>query len=207
MPVKPENTASIIDRSLSLFKPYTLKHLVENIQPHRFNDSLCRKAAVYAILDYSGKQILVIQKPCYNDGYPWAGQLAFPGGHVEAGDAGFLDAALREVQEEVGILPEQLNTIGTLGRFPTVHNVSIEAFVGFAAEGVQPRPQAGEVDRIIWVNLAELMCAHLHNDYFDRQVSVEDLLYPVDNQTIWGATARIIQFLLNAAISDQNLCT
>lgn len=204
MPEKTENADLVIGAALNLFEPETLTRLVENLPPHHFNDSACRKAAVYAILD-DRKRILVIQKPCYNDGYPWGGQLAFPGGHVETGDAGFLEAAFREVFEEVGITPAQLRTAGTLGRFPTVHNVSIEAFLGFADKNVKPRPQAGEVERIIWVNLAELMRTHLHNHYFDRPVTVDDLLYPVENMTIWGATARIIQFFLNAVLNNRNL--
>lgn len=201
---EPKNTDLIIDQSLKLFEPASLKQLFENLRPHNFDDKTYRKAAVYAILD-SSKRVLIIQKPCYNNGYPWSGQLAFPGGHVETGDAGFLEAACREVREEVGIMSEQLSTVGTLGRFPTVHNVSIEAFLGFVDENVQPRPQAGEVERIIWARLTELMHTHLHNRYFDHEVAVQELLYPVENLVIWGATARIIQFLLNAALKTQNL--
>lgn len=201
---EPANTNFSIGQSLKLFEPAPLKQLFENLRPHGFNDYACRKAAVYAVLD-NKKRLLIIQKPCYNNNYPWSGQLAFPGGHVETGDAGFLEAAFREVREEVGIAPEQLSTIGTLGRFPTVHNVSIEAFLGFVDESARLQPQTGEVERIIWVGLQELMHTHLHNRYFDREVAVADLLYPVENLNIWGATARIIQFLLNAALKNQSL--
>lgn len=204
MPQEPEKTNFIIDQSLKLFEPATLRRLFANLPPHSFNDNACRKAAVYAILDHS-KRLLIIQKPCYNKGYPWSGQLAFPGGHVDTGDAGLLETAFREVREEVGIAPEQLSTVGTLGRFPTVHNVSIEAFLGFTAENVRLQPQTGEVERILWVGLTELMQTHLDNRYFERGVTVADLLYPVENLNIWGATARIIQFLLNAALKSQNL--
>lgn len=195
----------IITQSLGMFQPGPLTALLGCLEPHRFNDQTCRKAAVYAILDQNAR-LLVIQKPYYNDGYPWGGQIAFPGGHVETGDASFLDAALREVFEEVGIAQRQLHTIGTLGRFPTAQPVSIEAFIGFADKDVKPLPQAGEVDRIMWAELADLLQTHLLNRYSTGQITVSDLLYPVNNAVIWGATARIIQFLLNAVINNRNLC-
>lgn len=198
------NTKLSIGQSLKLFEPARLRRVFEDLHPHSFNDVAYRKSAVYVVLD-SQKRLLIIQKPCYNNSYPWSGQLAFPGGHVETGDIGFLEAACREVREEVGIAPEQLSTIGSLGCFPTVHNVSIEAFLGFVDENVRLQPQADEVERIIWVGLLELMQTHLHNRYFDREVTVADLVYPVEDLNIWGATARIIQFLLNTALKNQNL--
>lgn len=201
-----DSTEGIIARSLGLFKPAPLAELLRGLKPHDFNDQTYRKAVVYVILDGNAR-VLIIQKPCYNDGYPWGGQIAFPGGHVETGDASFLDAALREVFEEVGIERRQLHTIGPLGCFPTVHQVSIEAFVGFADNDVKPQPQAGEVDSIMWANLADLLQIHLRNRYFAEQIPVSVLQYPVSNAVIWGATAKIIQFFLNAVINNQNLCT
>lgn len=200
MPAALITVENVIDKSLRLITPAGLTGLLAGLTPHCCNDDACRKAAVYIVLDDKAR-MLVIQKPCYNDGYPWSGQIAFPGGLVEKTDRGFLDAALREVFEEVGITRERLSTIGSLGRFPTIGNVSIEAFLGFIAPPVELCVQTSEVARAMWVETAGLLETHLLNGYTRNQVSIEDLAYPADNATIWGATARIIQFFLNALVA------
>ena len=197
------NIASIVTESLKAFKPKPLTQIVNNLPPHAFDDRDYRKAAVYAILDDAAR-VLVIQKPCYNDGYPWGGQIAFPGGHVEKDDGSFLQAALREVSEEVGITGRQLDTIGSLGCFPTIRQVSIEAFIGFINGPVDPKPQDSEVACVMWASLADLLRTHLTNGYINADVSVNELLYPIGDLTIWGATARIIQFLFNTVLTQAN---
>lgn len=202
--IEVKDTAEIVAQSLRLLHPAPLSVLLENQAPHAFDDSGYSKAAVYAILDANAR-VLVIQKPCYNDGYPWGGQIAFPGGRVEKGDKSFLETAFREVFEEVGINRQKLRTAGTLGRFPTIRQVSIEAFVGFAENGVQTKAQIGEVAQILWADMRSLMQTHLMQSYHNRKVAVGDLVYPVEGLNIWGATALIIQFFLNTLINNRNL--
>lgn len=196
-PIPP---AQLIGQSLHLVRPAALKKALHWYGPHRFDDTGCRQAAVYAVID-SKARFLLIQKPCFNDGYPWSGQVAFPGGHLEKDDAGFLDAALREVTEEVGIDRRYLETAGSLGRFPTINNVSIEAYVGFLKTEVKPKAQAGEVEQILWADLAGLMQTHLKSGFANREIAIKDLLYPLCGLTIWGATARIIQYFLDMLLN------
>ena len=58
-----------------------------------------------------------------------AGQIAFPGGKREEGESA-LDAALRETQEEIGILARDINVIGRLPSFNAASNYRITPFVG-----------------------------------------------------------------------------
>ena len=59
---------------------------------------------------------LAIQKSD-NDDYPWRNQVALPGGHIEKNDAGPLEAAFRELEEELNIPRSQIEFIGSLGHF------------------------------------------------------------------------------------------
>lgn len=199
MPVMSVNEETLISETLRLLTPLNLPGVLQNRKPHCFADKGFSKAAVYIVLDGAGR-MLAIQKPAFSADYPWSGQIAFPGGHVEPGDVSLLAAACRELQEEVGVSDASLHTVGSLGLFPTISNVSIEAFVGFACGALRLTPQTSEVARILWVDIAGLLRCHLLNGYYNRDVAVSDLLYPVDDVTIWGATARIIQFLLDMAL-------
>ena len=63
-----------------------------------------------------------------------AGQIAFPGGKREEGESA-LDAALRETQEEIGILAKDINVIGRLPSFNAASNYRITPFVGIIDPG------------------------------------------------------------------------
>lgn len=190
---------TLIAETLRVLTPPNLKGVLENRTPHCFADQGFRRAAVYIVLDDAGR-MLTIQKPDFSANYPWSGQIAFPGGHVEPGDVSLLAAACRELREELGVAEASLCTMGALGCFPTISNVSIEAFIGLACGALTLTPQVSEVARVLWVDIAELLHSHLLNGYHNRNVAVGDLLYPVEDVTIWGATARIIQFLLDTAL-------
>ncbi|PKN43779.1 MAG: CoA pyrophosphatase, partial [Deltaproteobacteria bacterium HGW-Deltaproteobacteria-17] len=75
-------------------------------------------------------QILTIQKT-NTVGYPWANQVALPGGHVDPGDTSALSAAFRELEEETGIGADELEVFGSIGHFPTIANKDIEVFAGY----------------------------------------------------------------------------
>ena len=56
--------------------------------------------------------------------------MALPGGHVDKADASPMDAAYRELEEEVNIPRNQIDFIGSMGHFQTINNKDIEVFVG-----------------------------------------------------------------------------
>ena len=62
-------------------------------------------------------------------GYAWRNQVALPGGHIDETDNTPLDAAFRELEEEIGILKCQVAFIGSLGHFQTIQQKDIEVFV------------------------------------------------------------------------------
>ncbi len=86
-----------------------------------------------------------------------SGQVAFPGGKVDAGDASAIDAALREAEEEVDLKRGFVDVIGKLPVYVTGSQFIITPVVGLVREGFVLRPNPGEVAHAFEVPLAFLM--------------------------------------------------
>jgi 8-oxo-dGTP pyrophosphatase MutT (NUDIX family) len=65
-----------------------------------------------------------------NPGYAWRNQIALPGGHIDEKDTSPLEAAYRELKEEISISKNQVDFIGSLGHFQTIQHKDIEVFSG-----------------------------------------------------------------------------
>lgn len=89
------------------------------------------------------------------DGSRHAGQVAFPGGKVDASDDSALAAALRETHEEIGIAPRQLEVLGSLGYFSTMTTgFDAAVFLAQPHERLHYLPQRSEVAAIFEIPLA-----------------------------------------------------
>ena len=130
------------------------------------------------------------------------GEISFPGGRVDAGET-YVDAALREAHEEVALDPSAVAVRGTLDSISTMVTRSfIVPVVGHLDRHPELRPAVDEVDRILWVPLAELTRADTFREEiwpFDGQLRPM-FFFELDDETIWGATARMLHQLLRVAL-------
>jgi 8-oxo-dGTP pyrophosphatase MutT (NUDIX family) len=127
------------------------------------------------------------------------GQIAFPGGKIDACDRGPLEAALRESQEEIGIDPCHVHILGQLDQVSAAYNFSITPFVGLIPHPYEFFINHDETAEVFTVPLHELLDqARFKAEPRPGTSSRGDPIYHFyyDGRDIWGATARIItQFL------------
>ena len=129
-----------------------------------------------------------------------AGQIALPGGKLDATDADAVAAALRETQEEVGIEPEHIEVLGTLPEYTTGTAFVITPVVGLVTPGFELHPNPGEVDEVFEVPLEFLMDPVNHRRHaWDWEGTVREW-YSMPYQEvagqerfIWGATAGMLR--------------
>jgi 8-oxo-dGTP pyrophosphatase MutT (NUDIX family) len=132
------------------------------------------------------------------------GEVAFPGGRVDAGESN-RDAALREANEEIGLVPMHVEIVGTLEPLTTVVSASkITPFVGIVENMPPLVANVSEVARIFDVSLRELIT---HDCYHEEIWDFADGTFPVwffavEGDTIWGATARMLRRLLDLLLLD-----
>ncbi len=126
-----------------------------------------------------------------------AGEISFPGGRRDPEDATLTDTALREAQEEIGLERERVSLIGELPPTSTfVTNYVIHPFVGTIPAGVEWRPSEREVDAVLELPLSAIRAGRTRTQIERRGISFETDAYVVDEHLIWGATARILEHLL-----------
>lgn len=123
------------------------------------------------------------------------GQIAFPGGKIDAGDPTPLDAALRETEEEIGLAREFIEVLGYLDPYETGTGYRILPVVGLIRHGFTLVPEPGEVAAIFEVPLAFLMTPENHQRHSREFSGVMRHFHAMeyDNRFIWGATAGILK--------------
>jgi 8-oxo-dGTP pyrophosphatase MutT (NUDIX family) len=128
------------------------------------------------------------------------GEIAFPGGKFEAGiDVDLRATALREAHEEVGLSPDDVEIVSRLDGIGTVATrFTITPYVGFLAESPVLTPSPREVVRILEVRLSDLLDPDAYREErWDTNTTDFDVhFYDLEDETVWGATARILTSLL-----------
>lgn len=125
------------------------------------------------------------------------GQVAFPGGKIDASDSGPMAAALREAQEETGLEPDLVEPLGYLDTYQTRTGFRIVPVVGLIDPSCRFAPQPHEVADIFEVPLGFLMDPANHQQQKRMWQGVERRFYamPYGHRFIWGATAGMLRNL------------
>ncbi|MDB5964982.1 MAG: hydrolase [Polaromonas sp.] len=138
-----------------------------------------------------------------------SGQVAFPGGRTDEGDADAVDTALREAHEEIGLPREHVEVLGTLPTYVTGTAFIITPVVALVRPGFVLQPNPGEVADVFEVPLAYLMnpANHRRHEREFEGVTRQWLSMPYMDATpdlqgaspteryIWGATAGMLRNL------------
>lgn len=125
------------------------------------------------------------------------GQIAFPGGKVDAGDGSPEAAALRESQEEIGLPPGLVDILGRLPEHETVTGYLVTPVLAHLRGRFDPVAEAGEVDEVFTVPMAHVLDRANYRIERRRWRGEWRRYYavPYGPYYIWGATARILRGL------------
>lgn len=157
-----------------------------------------RQGAVLVVLYDSGGYTYLVLTRRRDDLNDHAGQISFPGGRREDGEA-LPATAVREAEEEIGLRPDDLAILGELSLLyipPTDYEV--HPFVAWHGGRPQFRRQASEVAEILEVPLAYLLDpANQHEETWEfRGMVVQVPFYLVESHKVWGATAMMLSEFL-----------
>lgn len=122
-----------------------------------------------------------------------SGQVAFPGGKIDAADAHAGAAALREANEEVGLAPSEANILGYMEPYFTGSNYLITPVVAEVFPSGPFVPNPGEVHSVFEVPLARILDAASYGHFRIKRGGKEHTTWQIDHDghVIWGITANL----------------
>ncbi len=164
---------------------------------NRVKDSR-RYAAVNIVLrDVRGKRELLFIKRRVNPFDPWSGDVGFPGGGLEPGED-YVEAALRETEEEVGVKRHYLDVIGVLGVEHTLIMPWLKIGVIVSKLKVKDlviNPLWSEVEEVFWASIDGIVGpVRLFHSF--KGVSVNAYIVK-DKYIVWGFTKRVLDKYLD----------
>ena len=163
-----------------------------------------RRAAVALIfrVGQDGALELLFIKRAEYEADPWSGQIAFPGGRVEAGDASLAETAIRETREETSIdLAREGMMIGTLDdlrpRTARLPPIMVRPYVALL-DRTEPLVLSPEVALSFWLPLAAIARTESWHEetVVARGIQINARVFRHQQHVIWGMTERILAQLL-----------
>ncbi len=175
--------------------------LVEPGMEPRLNQRPITPAAVLIpiVLQHNGPHLLLTQRTAHLNDH--AGQISFPGGRSEPEDGSAVETALRETEEEVGLMRRHVDVLGSLPDYLTGTGYLVTPVVALVQPPFELQADTFEVAEIFQVPLAFLMDGSNHQR---REFEMPGGLgmrtfYAMVYQDffIWGATAGMLRNLFH----------
>jgi 8-oxo-dGTP pyrophosphatase MutT (NUDIX family) len=155
-----------------------------------------RPAAVLVpVIEREQPMVLLTQRAAHLNDH--AGQVAFPGGKIDATDPSPMYAALREAEEEIGLDADFVDPIGYMDLYGTPFGYRILPTIARVDPGFELRVNKSEVDDVFEVPLAFLMnpANHFLKTREFRDITRSYYEMPYGDRYVWGVTAGILRVL------------
>ncbi|MDA4114481.1 MAG: CoA pyrophosphatase [Thaumarchaeota archaeon] len=160
-----------------------------------------RETAAVAVIFGPGEEGLLLIKRADRQGDPWSGDIAFPGGRVEAEDTSFSAAAVREAREEVGVdLAANARFLGYMAPFQARRRGIWVVPSVFLITGAVAVERNSEVSSYMWVPIREIL-AHENRSTYSIELGDDKRSFPSFNlqgYVVWGLTERILSSLVES---------
>ncbi|HMU85815.1 MAG TPA: CoA pyrophosphatase [Leptospiraceae bacterium] len=164
-------------------------------------DQSFKKAAVAMLLRHSegaGLEMLFIQRAAHERD-PWSGHMAFPGGRVDPGDATPLAAAVRETQEEIGVVLDPASLVASVREIQASARGAFLSMIVYPFVFMMPADAEittnHEVARVVWVPVSLILDPNQHTKFihnFETR-SAELKCIDYEGSRIWGMTYRMLE--------------
>lgn len=183
--------------------PEMRKNLGENFDVESRNP---RKSAVLALLfpKEDEMHLTFILRKVYKGVH--SNQIGFPGGKMEEVDDDFLDTALRETEEEIGVSRANIKVVKQITDvYIPPSNFLVKTFIGYTHTEPSFILQEREVESLIDVPLKSI----LNHDYVGSKVITTSYAYKIDvpvftftEPVLWGATAMMVSEIKDLIIDN-----
>ena len=149
-------------------------------------------AVLVAVTDRPEPGLILTKRPDTMRKHP--GQVAFPGGRVDEGDADIVAAALREAHEEIALPPEFTELVGLADRYHTITGFDVTPVIVVIPPDLDLHPNEDEVEVIFEAPLSYVLDAANHAKRMVDWDGSERHYYEMhwDGFRIWGATAAML---------------
>lgn len=175
--MNPKQSSMVIDKIRQKIISYKHKRLEI--------DGLIQSAVLVPILSQNESILFIKRSMSVKD---HKGQIAFPGGVINSTDLSPIETALRETKEEVGIDPQNIETINFIDDTITIAGYLIHPVVGIIRGKTEILPNRDEVDEVFLIPIRDILNSEVKED--PERFSWE---FRINGITIWGATARILK--------------
>jgi 8-oxo-dGTP pyrophosphatase MutT (NUDIX family) len=189
-----------------------IRSRVAAYQPKTFDPAGAPRAAVLVPLYTHQNELHVVFTKRTDRVQHHRGEISFPGGAMDPEDNDLIATALREADEEIGLVSDHIKVLGQLDDIVTISRFHVSVYVGELDATFSPypwRPQESEVAEVLEVPLPHLLDeANLVE--VPRQRDGELVImegFKFGDHIIWGATGRMLRNFLDVATGSDTLST
>jgi 8-oxo-dGTP pyrophosphatase MutT (NUDIX family) len=183
----------LLDSNLEAFRS-----VLSHRPPKANNDESLSPASVFILIYHKDGGYCILLNKRSQQVEHHKGEMSFPGGARDPEDATFLDAALRECQEEMGIDPRDITTLGQLDDVVTRSRFCVKVFVGTIPYPYAFVPSSVEIEEVLEAPISGLLDpANLREEvrWSDGKARSSNC-YAFGDHLIYGATAQMVDRLL-----------
>jgi 8-oxo-dGTP pyrophosphatase MutT (NUDIX family) len=167
--------------------------LVNRTRKEIFLEGLKPAAVLVPVCFIEGKPQIILTKRSMSVEHH-KGEISFPGGHSEPGDASPVETALREAEEEIGLKPDDVEILGLLDDYITISNFHITPAVGIVPWPYDLRINS-ESETLLFLPLADVLSdtAWMLERTSIKGHEFELFCLETPDGVIWGATAKMLR--------------